>query len=436
MGQIGFEDCDTPLNTRLSARYKRSFAYPSFKDRIPVILTKVIDHLVRDKESIIAHFGEKAREEVKNVIGYVSQLKNELMTDKPLTELSSLGSDHELWNRILSDKTKEHSRPPTWFQTEWLYAECYLYRRLHEAFLQTEAIKHLDPFHWQKTKALENSLVQAEILAQHVNKIVSNNADSSETEQLFYEFLKISLWGNKCDLSLSGGTEICLQENPLNQVLKYDSFILADDSQCVLKHLADSPKGTIDFVLDNAGYEVFTDLCLAEFLLSKFDEHKVLFRTKAFPWYVSDVIAKDIHYILNTLKEKKGELAECANRWQSLFDSGKFQIVENQFWTTPCVYADMEEVDPKLYGELKESKLIIFKGDLNYRKLDSDINWPPTTPFSQCLKGFHPAPLVSLRTLKCDTIGGLQPGKAEQAASQSESWMVTGDFAVIQFDSS
>ncbi|XP_039280604.1 damage-control phosphatase ARMT1 [Nilaparvata lugens] len=435
MGQVGFEDCDTPLNTRLSARYKRSFAYPSFKDRVPVILTKVIDHLVRDKESIIAHFGEKAREEVKKVIGCVSQMKNELQTDKPLTELSSLGSDHELWNRIFREKSKEYSRPPSWFQTEWLYAECYLYRRLHEAFLQTEAIRHLDPFHWQKTKALDNSLIQAEILAQRMNKIVSNNHDSSELEQLFHELLKISLWGNKCDLSLSGGTEISLQDDPLNQVSQFDSFILADDTKCVLKHVANTPKGTIDFVLDNAGYEVFTDLCLAEFLVTKYDERNVLFRTKAFPWYVSDVIAKDIHYILNTLKEKKGALADCADRWQSLFDSGKFKIVENQYWTTPHVYADMEEIDPKLYAELKESKLIIFKGDLNYRKLVSDINWPPTTAFSQCLKGFHPAALVTLRTLKCDTIGGLPPGKAEEAAARSQSWMLTGDFAVIQFHS-
>lgn len=36
----------------------RSFAFKTVKDRLPIILTRLIDHLVRDKDYIAQNFGE------------------------------------------------------------------------------------------------------------------------------------------------------------------------------------------------------------------------------------------------------------------------------------------------------------------------------------------------------------------------------------------
>lgn len=51
------------------------------------------------------------------------------------------------------------------------------------------------------------------------------------------------------------------------------------------------------------------------------------------------------------------------------------------FWTYGVPYCEMKPMAPQLYEELSQAKLVIFKGDLNYRKLVGDRLWPLSTPF-------------------------------------------------------
>lgn len=51
-------DIQTPLNAFMSGQYKRSFAYHTIRNQLPVILTKVLDSLTRDKNEVVAQFGE------------------------------------------------------------------------------------------------------------------------------------------------------------------------------------------------------------------------------------------------------------------------------------------------------------------------------------------------------------------------------------------
>lgn len=78
--------------------------------------------------------------------------------------------------------------------------------------------------------------------------------------------LKISLWGNKCDLSISAGTSQSFHHDPLAQIDNFGSRLLVDDSQKIVDYLKEDM--VIDFVMDNAGFELLSDFCLADYLVS------------------------------------------------------------------------------------------------------------------------------------------------------------------------
>lgn len=72
-------------------------------------------------------------EEVKQITGFISKLKNEIATNKtlkPLRLLSDSKDDAEEWNKYLIKRTEIEGGTPTWFNTVWLYCECYMYRAL------------------------------------------------------------------------------------------------------------------------------------------------------------------------------------------------------------------------------------------------------------------------------------------------------------------
>lgn len=81
---------------------------------------------------------------MKQVIGSISKLKNEIVTNKPMTPLVCPSENHpedteniKLWNDYLAERTKLEGKVPTWYGTYALYGECYTYRKLLEAFSLT-----------------------------------------------------------------------------------------------------------------------------------------------------------------------------------------------------------------------------------------------------------------------------------------------------------
>ena len=191
----------------------------------------------------------------------------------------------------------------------------------------------------------------------------------------------------------------------------------------------------IDFVLDNSGLELFSDLCFADWLLTVGLADKVMLHFKKMPWFISDATIIDFDWMVGHLLEAKDQdqnLSTLGERWRGRVQDGSFVLTDHAFWTTSFECAAMESVASDLYALLAQSFLVFFKGDLNYRKLLADRNWLYTENFSIALGGFQPTNVCALRTLKADLVTGLPPGAATKAAGQNKDWMVTGQYAVCQ----
>lgn len=249
----------------------------------------------------------------------------------------------------------------------------------------------------------------------------------------FFVCFQLNLWGNKLDLSLSMGQ---VSSNVLFDVTQLDTDLLADDSERIWIAITDenAHSGTIDIIFDNTGYEVFSDLCVADFLITTKLADKIRFYVKSIPWFISDVMTSDLKWTIQQLKNHNNNtLRILGQRWYEYLSNGVWSVEEHNFWTLPVTFKTMDTVDADLYKKLSQAKLAIFKGDLNYRKLFGEINWNPTTSVDVALHGFHPTRLCTLRTLKADMVCGLKEGIPEQTEAKDPDWMITGKYGVIQF---
>uniref|UniRef100_H2Y6F0 Sugar phosphate phosphatase n=1 Tax=Ciona savignyi TaxID=51511 RepID=H2Y6F0_CIOSA len=424
----------------LSASEPGNFVYDTMKDRVPRILTKCID--VCHKKVYILHkdFGEEGRLDCQSVIGQLSQLRTEIMTNKPLTVLDDKLADCYIWNNRFNEYVSIHKSSPSWFDAPWLYAECFCYRKIMSILSKSKYLQNFDVFSDQKKLALTQSLPAVKNLTEFLNEVSHGNLSDSEMLKLrFQDFLHISLWGNKCDLSLSGGEENSQNnKEPHKNLTVLEPFLLHDSTNRIFAHLQENTsKAVVDIILDNSGFELFTDLVFAEFLLAYKLATQVRFHPKTMPWFVSDVTPNDFRETINFLLHDESDiLRNLASKWKQRLEDKSFLLFSEEsityFWTLPDPFCFMKTVSPTLHNILENSKLLIFKGDLNYRKLVSDWNWPHDTSFCKALRGFSPAPLCSLRTLKAPLVVGLTDEDVQSAVKKNCDWMVTGKYAVVQ----
>lgn len=428
------------LPARLSAQQRESFAFATVSKRLPIILTQVIDTVYKYRTEAYDQHGWEGANDCKFIVGKLSALKNQMQTDKALEEFTGDHPDIQLWNQYLKAETERcGGEKPRWFMSAWLYVECYMYRAINEAIALSQCLTTFDPFGAQKLSALLSSNDAMCTLTSYLDEGVQGPASFEK----FADFLQISLWGNKCDLSISAGIENYQKLSPVAQLASLQSNILVNDIHHVWQTLCEardaskstpSQKVRLDVILDNAGFELFTDLVLVDYLLQVGLVDEVHFQLKAMPWFISDVVRRDWDWTLHKLQENKDKaVSSLGQRFQDRVKSGVCVLHDHPFWTTCFEFCCMKEVAPDLYEELGKADLILLKGDLNYRKLVADRSWPHTTPFEEALCGFHPAPLCTLRTLKADVVVGLREGLSEEKEAEDTDWMVTGQNAVIEF---
>eukprot|EP00099_Drosophila_melanogaster_P020203 NP_611635.1 uncharacterized protein Dmel_CG2921 [Drosophila melanogaster] len=423
----------TPLNAFMSGHYKQSFAFFTLRSRLPVILTNVIDTLTRDKSELVAQFAsnefsQAAREELKIIIGLISRLKYELQTDKSFQNFTGEEPDRDVWNNFISNLPDGER---SFYKASSLHAECYLHRKLHSFLENSVFLKSYDFFAKVKEQALTDSIDDILALTKYTRR-------SENSVEVFDELLRINMWSNCNDVATDTDTVKQSNRQVLEKVANTDERVLVNQAAEIWRCL-ENPKlkkhKQVDFILDNAGYELFSDFILAEFMIEKGLADKVRFHVKAHPWFVTDVTERDFKWTLEYLSEHADYIISLiGKKFLQFIDEGKFELAPiSHFWTSPHSFYSMAQMDPDLYSSLQLSKLVVFKGELNYRKLLQDVCWDPTQELSTCLRGFLPSNICVLRRVKSEVISGLPEGVGQALSVKDPRWMVSGSYGVIQF---
>ncbi|KAJ5428083.1 DUF89-domain-containing protein [Penicillium cf. griseofulvum] len=446
---------------------KSSFAYASAHERWSIIVAGAISDVSR---TVAALDDVQATAEGEKIIKGLHSLQSEIAADLKLSPLPDDGTtDIAQYNQELAQ------RDPSWLHVSWLYGECYLYKRIQCLFLRYGKWNDYDIFAHQKISTFKSSKSAIIELATRYRTIVSDSMAKDMTSEMaiFTEMCEICLWGNATDLSLL--TSLTYEEIQKLQGAEarktQKKNILINDIPAAFDALKQTQcenagGARVDIVLDNAGFELYVDLILAGYLLSTGLAKKVVLHPKSFPWFVSDVLPTDLTDLISALSEpgmffameesnensdskpsmsrrEKDDLLFLSGQWKGFIRSGKLSMREDPFWTTAGSYWRLPHMAPDLFKELRESDLVLFKGDLNYRKLTGDVKWETTTPFSEAIgplgKGSGVRTLA-LRTCKADVVVGLAEGEDERLREAydgnftgARTWAWTGKWAVISF---
>lgn len=316
-----------------------------------------------------------------------------------------------------------------WLEAPWFLVETYFYRLVLEitGYFSEGPGKGVDPFAYQKRQGLRATREAARALSSLVVEWFHRNGQ--EKEELA-NLLAVDLWGNQADLSMWPTDD---EEKPDHQsAAQQKTHTLVDDSAAILEYLhgSEGQLERIDIILDNAGFELIVDLYLAAYLLEKSVAKKIHLHAKKHPSFVSDAMIKDVLETVASLAEDQHEdTSALGQKLQHLWDDGRLRVQDDWFWTSPLA---MWQMPDRLGQELSQSRLVISKGDANYRRLLGDRYWPYSTPFADIVC-YMPAPTVALRTLKSEIAAGLPEGQAMKVAKIDRAWLYNGRWGVIQF---
>jgi uncharacterized protein with ATP-grasp and redox domains len=412
MTEIRIPNPQQPLPSPMTALDPTSWAYETVTRRWPEIANRIFNENELPKS---------IKPSLKTLISDIP--------DAPIRAIHDLGApDAQVWNQYIRVHAGKN-----WLEPPWFFTEHYFYRRLIEVigYFQNGEGKGFDPFVFQKHQGLETSLGKIRDLAGQVDYWKNNNDEQENLMRLIY----LDLWGNQADLSMWPAQGV---RNPEHQNLDQASeFLLEDRTKDVAAHILHvrqenvNKEGIrIDFLVDNAGFELVSDLMFSDYLLTSGIAKFIRLHVKPHPTYVSDAMIKDVIATLDFFKvDSNIEVRELGLRLVDNLAQGRLQIRENFFWTSPL---PGWEIPSSLKIELSRSSLVISKGDANYRRLLGDLNWPKTTKFTDIL-AYFPVPIVALRTVKAEIACGMQPGQSRHVAAKDPSWMTNGRWGMIQF---
>ncbi|XP_055337928.1 damage-control phosphatase ARMT1-like [Paramacrobiotus metropolitanus] len=423
-------------------------AHFTVEKRLPAVLAGVLADYKLDVESLKNDSIPVDIAGQLRIERSLAELQQEMTDNAPIREFplgnnSSVGDDLAEWNwalqRSLAWNQRNESDVPRWYDSPTTFVECYFYRRLSYIFERESWTT--DHFHLKKKESLEHNMHNIQALLDYLENTLeavaaSHNRSDPLVKEHLMNIMRLSVWGNKGDLSLTA------THNKSSHVVSHDfhdeqqqiqELLLVDQSEAIWSYLQRLNRSAhIAIICDNFGFELTTDLILGEFLIVSGLVATVHYHVKALPWFVSDVIIPDFHRTLRMVDQQ--HTGQFGTKWQGYLTTGQFKLSADRFWTLPYDYDVMDVKAPGLYAQLQKEDLLIFKGDLNYRKLTGELRWSPQEKFGYVLRNFRPTAVAALRGVKTTVLVGVTDQERLQQLNANETdWMLTGKYSVIQF---
>ncbi|HEX2145506.1 MAG TPA: damage-control phosphatase ARMT1 family protein [Glycomyces sp.] len=299
----------------------------------------------------------------------------------------------------------------SWNALPFLWAESYFYRRLLDAveyFAPGSPWHGVDLFAPQKHAQLDGPEILTDLDAYTA---LAERAPVERRQAL----LHASLWGNQADLGFR-----------TNNPDAGRGSVVVDDSAAVWDLVDGSEEGPVIVVADNAGREITADLALIDALL---DTTTVELHLKPHPYFVSDATGQDVLATLDAFAANPNPPVKAlAERLRHALRTGRLILRTHAFYVLPSTY---RRLPSDLARDFAAAKLVILKGDLNYRRLVGDREWDAATPFGEVVRYF-PGAVAALRTAKSDLAVGLDPARLAELDAKTPDWRISGTHAMIQ----
>jgi len=350
---------------------------------------------------------------------FIAELPDSLVQDIQ----DQTAPDQDLWIQYLKPY-----QGLTWRDLSFFVCENTFYRGILQAvrYFQPGPTQFDDPYRYQKKMGLETSLPGIQSLAARAEVWLEPNFPASDA---LNEAIELNLWSNRADLSLwPAGAEGTLSNSQLQQAV---DFLVVNQLPDLVSAILNSGTGLrrIDFLIDNAGYELVCDLAFSDYLINRDLAGQIHFHLKAHPTFVSDALVQDVNTTIDFLCQQADEkITRLGNRLAGAVAQQKLVLQNSFFWNSPLAGW---QAPTTLQSELAQAALVISKGDANYRRLVGDLHWPETTPFEQIL-AYFPTRLAALRTTKSEVIAGLHPGQLAELNRQDPSWRTNGRWGLVQ----
>lgn len=415
-----------------------TWAYDTMSRRInEEILQRTAEDCADDFNTLAFEKIQKSFIELRNELKNASNTKLQHL-DKPYDYDTNLNRRKEWdeWYALLKPYIDNNE---TWLSAPWMVTEFYVYRRLMQAigyWTPNSAGYKYDPFSKPKRAGLLSSVGSADAMLQKIPLLGSDSVGLGIASS-------IALWGNKMDLSLWPANAANADVDIFSEILsKSNENLLHDDSDKLWNHcknLKAKGGGMIDIIVDNAGFELVTDLALAQYLIESGIAKIVTFQLKSHPTFVSDALEKDlletVDYYALLDETKYPHIVHAGITWKRMLSARKWMCNEDNFWVQPYAMWDMTE--PLRSDLVNRCDLVFVKGDANYRRLLGDRVWDySNASFDDVVGAYFPCPVCALRTLKAEVGCGMDKNAIQEASKVDKNWMTSGRFGVIQFGDS